>query len=79
VHLYTLQLYRRGFIITMSWDSAVGIATAYGLDDRGVGVRVPVGSEFSLLHIVQTDSGAYPASHPMGTEDSFTGGKAAGA
>jgi hypothetical protein len=23
----------------------VGIATAYGLDDRGVGVRVPVGSK----------------------------------
>jgi hypothetical protein len=36
---------------TMQWvnyklqrDSAVGIATGYGLDDRGVGVRVPVGS-----------------------------------
>jgi hypothetical protein len=27
-----------------SWDSAVGIATGYGLDDRRVGVRVPVGS-----------------------------------
>jgi hypothetical protein len=27
-----------------SRDSAVGIATSYGLDDRGVGVRVPVGS-----------------------------------
>jgi hypothetical protein len=25
-------------------DSAVGIATGYGLDDRGVGVRVPVWS-----------------------------------
>jgi hypothetical protein len=24
-------------------DSSVGIATGYGLDDRGVGVRVPVG------------------------------------
>jgi hypothetical protein len=29
---------------TMSGDSVVGIATGYGLDDRGVGVRVPVGS-----------------------------------
>jgi glutamine synthetase len=28
---------------TVHWDSAVGIANAYGLDDRGVGVRVPVG------------------------------------
>jgi hypothetical protein len=27
-----------------SRDSSVGIATSYGLDDRGVGVRVPVGS-----------------------------------
>jgi hypothetical protein len=27
-----------------NWDSAVGIATGYGLDDRGVGVRVPVES-----------------------------------
>jgi hypothetical protein len=27
-----------------SRDSAVGIATGYGLDDRNVGVRVPVGS-----------------------------------
>jgi hypothetical protein len=25
-------------------DSTVGIATGYGLDDRGLGVRVPVGS-----------------------------------
>jgi hypothetical protein len=27
-----------------SRDSVVGIATGYGLDDRGVGVQVPVGS-----------------------------------
>jgi hypothetical protein len=27
-----------------SWDSVVGIETGDGLDDRGVGVRVPVGS-----------------------------------
>jgi hypothetical protein len=26
-----------------SRDSVVGIATSYGLDDRGVGVRIPVG------------------------------------
>jgi hypothetical protein len=25
-------------------NKAIGIATGYGLDDRGVGVRVPVGS-----------------------------------
>jgi hypothetical protein len=34
-----------------SRDSAVGIATGYGLDDREVGVRVPVGSRiFSSPH-----------------------------
>jgi hypothetical protein len=32
-------------------DSAVGVATGYGLDDRGVGVPVPVGSRiFSSPH-----------------------------
>jgi hypothetical protein len=62
----------------VSRGSAVGIATAYGLDDREVGVRVPVGSEFSLLHEVQTGSGAHSASHLMGTGGSFPGGKVAG-
>jgi hypothetical protein len=28
----------------MSWDSSVGIATGYGLGNRGVGVRVPLES-----------------------------------
>jgi hypothetical protein len=31
-------------LILKSRDSVVGIATCYGLDDREVGVRVPVGS-----------------------------------
>jgi hypothetical protein len=62
----------------MSRDSVFGIATGYGLDGRGIGVRVPVGV-FSLLHVVQTDSGAHPASYPMCTGSSFPGGKAAGA
>jgi hypothetical protein len=31
-------------VYPLSWDSAVGLATGYGLDGRGVGVRVPVGS-----------------------------------
>jgi hypothetical protein len=55
----------------MSWDSVVGIATSYGLDDRGVGVRVPVGQEFSLLHVVQTGFRVNPTSYPMGTGESF--------
>jgi hypothetical protein len=42
-------------------------------------VGIPIGSKFSLLHIVQTDSGSHPASYPMGTGGSFPGGKEAGA
>jgi hypothetical protein len=52
----------------MSRDIAVGY---------GYGVRVPAGQELSLLDIVQTGSGAHPASYPMGTGGSFPGGKAA--
>jgi hypothetical protein len=50
----TALKYRVDFIllhkeIKISRDSPVGIATGYGLDDRGVGVRVPVGSRiFSM-------------------------------
>jgi glutamine synthetase len=39
------------YLLLGSRDSVVGIATSYGLDDRGVGVRVPVGSRmFSSLN-----------------------------
>jgi hypothetical protein len=62
-----------------SRDSAVGIATGYGLDDGWVGVRVPVGSRFSPLHMVHNSSGAHPASYPMCTLGSFPTGRAAGA
>jgi hypothetical protein len=34
------------FIINGSRDSAVGIATGYGSESRGVGVRVPVEARF---------------------------------
>jgi hypothetical protein len=34
--------------------------------------------DFSLLHTVQTGSGAHPASYPMGTGGVFSWGKAAG-
>jgi hypothetical protein len=54
--------------------SAVGIATGYVLDDQGVGVRVLVGKEFSLLRVIQTSSEAHPASYPMGTGGSSLGG-----
>jgi hypothetical protein len=60
-------------------DNAIGIAISYGLDGRGVGVRVPVGVRFFALHVVQTGSGAHPVSCPTDTGDSFSGGKATGA
>jgi hypothetical protein len=47
-----------------SWDGVVGIATGYGLEERGVGVRVPVGSPNLLSN---------------GYRRFFPGGKAAGA
>jgi hypothetical protein len=31
-------------LVESTRDSVVGIATSYGLDDRGVGVRIPVES-----------------------------------
>jgi hypothetical protein len=53
------------------------MATGYELAGREVGVRVPVGSRFCPLHVVQTGSGTHPASYPMGTEGAFPGGKPA--
>jgi hypothetical protein len=59
-------------------ESAVGVATGYGLDGRGIGGRVPVGVKFSSLHVIQTGSGAHSASNPMGTGGSFHGVKRPG-
>jgi hypothetical protein len=45
-----------------------------------MGVLIPAGArDFSLLHSVQTGSGADPTSYPMSTGGSFPGGNAAGA
>jgi hypothetical protein len=64
----------------VSRDSAVGIATAHRLDDRGVGFGVPVGSRiFSSPHRPDRLTGAHPVSYPIGTRGSFSGSKAAGA
>jgi hypothetical protein len=53
-------------------NSVVGIATGYGLDDREVGVRDPVGSRiFSSPR--RPDRFWGPASYPMGTGGSLPG------
>jgi hypothetical protein len=44
---------------------------------RGQSSESRLGQEFSFLHIVQTDSGAHPASYTMGTGGSFPEGKTA--
>jgi hypothetical protein len=60
-----------------SRNSSVGIALGYGLDDRS---WIPCeAGDFSLHHSVQNGSEAHPASYPIGTRGSFSGGKAAGA
>jgi hypothetical protein len=56
-----------------SRDSAVGIATGNGLDDRWYGVRVPVRSRILSSPVVQTGSGAHPASYGMDSGGSFPG------
>jgi hypothetical protein len=55
-------------ILTYVRDSSVGIATAYGLNDSGVGVRAPVGSR-----IFSSPNRSDRLSYPMGTEGSFPG------
>jgi hypothetical protein len=57
-------------------DSVVGITTGWTIESD---FESREGQEFFLLHVVQTGSGAHPASYTMGTGGSSSGGKAAGA
>jgi hypothetical protein len=62
-----VQKYQYSARLMESRDSSVGIALAYGLDDRGSRVRFSAGDGiFSLRHDVQTGSGEHSASNPMG-------------
>jgi hypothetical protein len=74
-----IYIYIISKILFESRDSSVGITVGYGLDDRGSRVRFPaeVGN-FYFHYRVQNGSRAHPASYPMGTRGSFSGGKAAG-
>jgi len=56
--------------------SSVSIVIGYRLDNWGSGVWFPVGAgNFSLLHCVQTSSGAHPVSYPMDIEGYYPPGK----
>jgi glutamine synthetase len=85
LNVLKLFLYIAVFHLTYNSFTVIGkfyfalIALGYGLDDRGSRVRFPAGAEnFSLQHRVQNGSGTHPASYPVGTKESFPGGKAAG-
>jgi hypothetical protein len=56
-----------------SRDSVVGIATGYGLDDRGSEFESPYDQRFSNLHVVQTGFGAHPIFYSMGMGVKATG------
>jgi hypothetical protein len=72
----------KSYIIHFLFVHNVGevcIARGYALNGRGIGVRFPAGViDFSLIHIVQTGSGAHPPSYPVGTKGPSLYGKAAG-
>jgi hypothetical protein len=62
-----------------AYNSSVGIALGYELDDRCSRVRFPArAGNFSLHHRVQNSSGAQPASYPICTRGSFPGVKRPG-
>jgi hypothetical protein len=58
----------------------VGMAQAVHRQATGwtARVRFPAAQDFSVLHSVQTGSGAHLASYPTGIGSSFPGCKAAG-
>jgi hypothetical protein len=66
------------FYLMMSRDSVVGIAISYGLDGRGVGVRVPVGSRIFSSPRRPDRLWGSPNLLSNGYRGSFPGGKAAG-
>jgi hypothetical protein len=70
--LYTQILNYIPFLFAMDMTHYL----CYDLDGPG---SIPGRAKFSLLHSVLTDSGAHPASYPMGTRGNFPRGKAPGA
>jgi hypothetical protein len=62
----------------MSRNSAVGIAIGYGLDERGVGVRIPVGARI-FSSPGRPDWLWSPPNLSNGYRGSFPGGKETGA
>jgi hypothetical protein len=53
------------YLIYLGRDSSVGIATGYGLDGRGVGLRI-LADNRKCMSSPQAGSGNHPASYLMG-------------
>jgi hypothetical protein len=77
-------LLSRAFSVLYSWalqfdpvwyrySNFTGIVTDFGLDNWGVGVQVLIGDRTVSVCIIQTGSGAHPASYPIGAWGSFHG------
>jgi hypothetical protein len=62
------------YIVWAGWSCDSTVSTVPGLMARVLFLAV---KNFSFLHSVQPDSGAHPASYPMGTKGSFPRGKVA--
>jgi hypothetical protein len=73
-NLITLRLRSFG----RSRDNVVGIATGYGLNDRGIGVRIPVGSRIVSSPSRPDRLWGPPNLLSNGYRGSFPGGKTAG-
>jgi hypothetical protein len=73
------NLMKINILLNLSRDSSVGIATGYGLDDRGVGVRVPVGSRIFCSPLRPDRLWGPHNNLSNGYWGSFLGGKADGA
>jgi hypothetical protein len=71
--------FQRTTLCYVSRDSIVGIATGYGLDDRGDGVRVPVGSRIFSSPRRPDRLWGPPNGLSNGYRGFFPRGKAAGA
>jgi hypothetical protein len=69
--IYTFQLYCR------QWGAGIAQWYSAGLWSGWSWVWVLAGAGNSLIHCVWSGSGAHPASYPVGTRGSFSGGKVA--
>jgi hypothetical protein len=73
---YDKECFHDFIYLTRIRDSAVGIATGYRLDDRGVGVPVPVGSRIFSSPCHADRLWGPPSLLSNGYRGSFPGGKA---